>query len=277
MLNHRSTKTYRLNGRLYMRGTASNSGSVRFKANKGSLRSFGTKIHNFLKKIGPKIVHGGKKLLDFVASDPTVRSLISSTANQLIENSGDSVNKIISTANNMVKNKKIDSDSVKDIVNSSKDLITKWKDNNRKVQASNAIKPETKAQVQENTDKLVEAAGKGRLGTIGKLKNVSYLNLLTKSSRGGSISPSASVVKEIRDALGLPTTSIAAKGRMFLGDLKPRYLVSQIIGDDTNFKAKPTKKGKIDKTAQFQDKKTHTVPDVSDTKGDIVKRFEALF
>lgn len=260
-----------------MRGTASNSGSVRFKANKGSLRSFGTKIHNFLKKIGPKIVHGGKKLLDFVASDPTVRSLISSTANQLIENSGDSVNKIISTANNMVKNKKIDSDSVKDIVNSSKDLITKWKDNNRKVQASNVIKPETKAQVQENTDKLVEAAGKGRLGAIGKLKNVSYLNLLTKSSRGGSISPSASVVKEIRDALGLPTTSIAAKGRMFLGELKPRYLVSQIIGDDTNFKTKPAKKGKIDKTAQFQDKKTHTVSDVSDTKGDIVKRFEALF
>lgn len=282
MLNHRSTKTFRLNGRLYMKGTGSNSGSIRFKTDKGNLKSFGSKVHNLLKKVGPKIIHGGRKLLNFVASDPTVKQLIASTANQVLKDSGDTVNQMLAHANDVVKNvseKKVKDtiDSGKSVVKDVKDLVNKWKDNNKKVQTSN-VKPETKSQVQENTEKLTEAAEKGRLGTLPSLKNVQYLNLLTKSSRGGTIGTSASVVKEIRDALGLPATPIAQKGRVFLGDLKPKYLLSEISGN-TNFGQKKPSKGKLDRSPgkQIETRAPKTYNNTVEGKGDIIKKFEALF
>lgn len=295
MLNHRSTKTYRLNGRMFMKGTGTSSGSIRFK--KAGIKSIGRKVHNFLKKVGPKIVHGGKKLLNWVASDPTVSQMIKNTADSLIEGSGDKVNKIIKNTNDMVKDKKVDINKIKDTIKDTKDIVTKWKDNNKKVQASPSIKSSTKEQVQENTDKLVDAASKGRLGSIDRLKNSEYLNLLTKSTRGGSITTSASVVKEIRDALNLPATSIAQKGRMFLGDLKPKYLLSEIKGNDTSFtKKKSGAKGSIRKTgaqpshsAAAQLSQHRPQPMANSSKGgvksnaksgvksDIIKKFEALF
>lgn len=303
----RSKKTYRLNGRLYMRGY---SGSIKFQrlnpngVQNGSLKSVivkgAKKIHNALKKVGPKIIHGAKKILDFAASDPTVRQMISNAANQVLPESGEKVNKIIQNANNIVKdagNKKVDVNKLKDTITAGKDLINSWVENNKKVQASKTIKPETKEQVKENTDKLVEAGRLGRLGSIENLKNIRYLNLLTKSNRGGTISTSASVVKEIRDALGLPTTSIAQKGRMFLGDLKPRYLISQITGNE--YKQKPDKKSGV--AGHSRDMNPPTKKDGEQgtnkeglhkkiakakaieknkqikEKGDIVKKFEALF
>lgn len=265
-----------------MKGTGSNSGSIRFKTDKGNLKSFGSKVHNLLKKVGPKIIHGGRKLLNFVASDPTVKQLIASTANQVLKDSGDTVNQMLAHANDVVKNvseKKVKDtiDSGKSVVKDVKDLVNKWKDNNKKVQTSN-VKPETKSQVQENTEKLTEAAEKGRLGTLPSLKNVQYLNLLTKSSRGGTIGTSASVVKEIRDALGLPATPIAQKGRVFLGDLKPKYLLSEISGN-TNFGQKKPSNGKLDRSPgkQIETRAPKTYNNTVEGKGDIIKKFEALF
>lgn len=281
----RTKKTYRLNGRMYMRGY---SGSIKFKTQAG-IKDVFKKIHSAIKKIGPKIVHGAKKVLDFAASDPTVSQMIKNAANQVLEGSGDKVVKALQTTNNMVKDKKIDVNKIKDIALDAKDLIKQWKDNNKKVQDAPTIKSAVKEQVAENTKKLEEAAEKGRLGAIAKLKNANYLNLLTKSTRGGSISPSASVIKEIRDALNLPATPIAQKGRMFLGELKPRYLVSQITGSEyppqQQQKQKPQqkqqppdkkKKGRLAGVAGHD--KSMPPPTKKDgEKGDIVKKFEALF
>lgn len=300
----RSKKTYRLNGRLYMRGY---SGSIKFQplhpnavqnGVNGSLKSVivkgAKKVHNALKKVGPKIIHGAKKLLDFAASDPTVRQMISNAANQVLPESGEKVNKIIQTANNVVKDasdKKVNVNNIKDIAKDTKDIINSWIDNNKKVQAAKNIKPETKEQVQQNTEKLTEAGRLGRLGSIQNLKNIKYLNLLTKSNRGGSIGTSASVVKEIRDALGLPTTSIAQKGRMFLGDLKPQYLVSRITGNEYSEQNKkksgvaghdksmpnPTKKdGEQSRSKEGMKNKPKILANPKN-KGDIVSKFEALF
>lgn len=303
----RSKKTYRLNGRLYMRGY---SGSIKFQPlhpnaiQNGSLKSVivkgAKKVHNALKKVGPKIIHGAKKLLDFAASDPTVRQMISNAANQVLPESGEKVNKIIQTANNVVKDagdKKVNVNNIKDIAKDTKDIINSWIDNNKKVQAAKNIKPETKEQVKQNTEKLTEAGRLGRLGAIQNLKNIKYLNLLTKSNRGGSIGTSASVVKEIRDALGLPTTSIAQKGRMFLGELKPQYLVSRITGNEYSEKKKsgvaghdksmpnPTKKDGEQGRSKEGVKKQKFIPqpkqkqnqNKGQNKGDIVSKFEALF
>lgn len=276
----RTKKTYRLNGRMYMRGY---SGSIKFKQSAGVKDVF-KKINTALKKIGPKIVHGAKKVLDFAASDPTVSQMIKNAANQVLEGSGDKVMKAIQTTNDMVKDKKVDIKKIKDIAVDAKDLVKQWKDNNKKVQDSPTIKKEVKEQVAENTKKLEEAGEKGRLGAIAKLKNANYLNLLTKSSRGGSISPSASVIKEIRDALNLPATPIAQKGRVFLGDLKPRYLVSQITGSDYQ-QPKPQqqqpkkKKGRMGRLGAVagHDKSMPPPTKKDGEKGDIVKKFEALF
>lgn len=287
-----------LNGRIYMKGY---SGSIKFSklnpngTQNGSLKTVFKRIHNTLKKVGPKIIHGAKKLLDLAASDPTVSQLIKNTANQILDGSGDKVAKVIENANDMVKNKNVDINKVKEIATNTKDLVKQWRDNNKKVQDSPTIKKETKDQVKENTDKLTEAAEKGRLAGVEKIKNANYLNLLTKSTRGGSISTSASVIKEIRDALNLPTTSIGQKGRLMLGDLKPRYLVSQITGNDYKQTSKgstcghpkdmapPTKKDGIPKMIKKQNiqqqKKNKKQPQINQSldKGDIVKKFEALF
>lgn len=265
----RTKKTYRLNGRLYMRGY---SGSIKFKRQAGIKNVF-KKIHSTFKKIGPKIVHGVKKLLDFAASDPTVSQLIKNAADQVLDGSGDKVINTIQKVDDMVKNKNVDLNKIKDIAVDAKDLIKKWKDNNKKVQESPTIKNEIKEQVAENTQKLEEAADKGRLGSIAKLKNANYLNLLTKSTKGGTINTSASVIKEIRDALNLPITPIAKKGRMFLGDLKPRYLVSQITGSDYQQPQQKKEKGRV----AGHDKSMPPPPKKDGEKGDIVKKFEALF
>lgn len=208
----------------------------------GGIREGWKKFQKFMKNIGPKIVHGIGKAANWLADNQAVGEM---AQNVIKETTGLDVP--VNKATEIIKD--IKNKDTNKLLETSKDLFNKWKENRDKANKSN-LQEADKKEINDTTDKLLKIDEKQASG-LGK--NAVYANLVDFKRKGRLGNLTYGIPMNRLEAIGETKRpmKISKKdaGRLFAtgsfgGELDPKYVVSEIKKDGK-------KKGKINVDEEF--------------------------